>query len=139
MPKNPLDGIDIWPLMTGQKKEIEREALLYFEGWYLQCARLGRWKLDLTRANGDSYSATPAGGRKNFPLVTTELYDVVTDTNESYNVADKHPEIVKDIRARVTRLIIGFPEEVRKAWAETQSRVNVETRSGAYAREASKL
>src|SRR5260370_345332 len=35
----PLDGIDIWPLLSGEKKSIEREPLLYFDNWDLQGAR----------------------------------------------------------------------------------------------------
>src|SRR5258707_9009992 len=31
MPAKPLDGIDMWPLLSGQKTAIEREALLYFD------------------------------------------------------------------------------------------------------------
>lgn len=38
-PSNPLDGIDIWPLPTGRKESIDREVLLYFDHWDLQCAR----------------------------------------------------------------------------------------------------
>src|SRR5262249_7866572 len=30
LPKKRLDGIDIWPLLSGQKTQISREALLYF-------------------------------------------------------------------------------------------------------------
>jgi arylsulfatase len=135
MPPKPLDGINIWPLMTGLRKEMEREALLYFDGWNLQCARLGKWKLHLTRYNGETYSAAPAGGRKNFALRKPELYDVVADVDESYNVADERPEVVKDIQARVTKLLAGFPQEVRQAWAEARARKNLEYRSGAYAME----
>jgi arylsulfatase A len=45
LPSKPLDGVDIWPLLTGKKQQIEREALLYWEGWYLTAARLGKWKV----------------------------------------------------------------------------------------------
>jgi len=42
LPPNPLDGIDIWPLLTGRSQMLEREVLLYFDNWNLQCARGGR-------------------------------------------------------------------------------------------------
>lgn len=134
-PKNPLDGIDIWPMLTGQKPEIEREALLYFDGWHIQCARRGRWKLHLSRYNSVTYSPAPAGGRLNIPLPAPELYDLSRDVDESYDVAPEHPEIVKDLTARVNRLLAGFPEPVQKAWRETQARKPRKTAVGAVTAE----
>src|SRR5436309_849158 len=49
LPGKPLDGIDIWPLLTGKATQLEREALLYFDNWNLQCARWGKWKLHFAR------------------------------------------------------------------------------------------
>ena len=120
-PKNALDGVNIWPLLSGQKPELEREALLYFDNWNLQCIRLGRWKLHMTRYNSVTYSPVPAAGRKNMWLKTEELYDVVADPDESYDIADKHPEIVKDLLARADRLIADFPEEARKAYSDAKN------------------
>src|SRR5262249_14665653 len=51
LPKVPQDGIDIWSLLTGSQKFVEREALLYFDGWHLQCARWRQWKLHFARFN----------------------------------------------------------------------------------------
>src|SRR5262249_31681666 len=44
LPPNPMDGMDIWPLMTGTG-DVKRDIFLYFDTRFLQCARLGRWKL----------------------------------------------------------------------------------------------
>jgi arylsulfatase len=78
-PSNPLDGVDIWPILTGDRADVEREVFLYFDSVYLQCARLGRWKLHMTRYNTKAWSPLPAGGRVNLPLPVPELYDVVSD------------------------------------------------------------
>jgi arylsulfatase A len=121
LPSRPVDGIDVWPLLSGEKTELEREALLYFDGWHLQCARRGKWKAHFARYTGATYSPAPAGGRANLPLPQPELYDVVTDTDESYDVAPEHPDIVRDLEARTERLVAGFPEEVRKDWAATRA------------------
>jgi len=43
--------MEIWPLLTGEKQQLEREALLYFDNNHLQCARLGRYKLHVARYN----------------------------------------------------------------------------------------
>ena len=51
-----FDGSDIWPLLSGRKNELEREALLYFDNVHVQCARLGRYKLHvLLRGDHELY------------------------------------------------------------------------------------
>jgi len=134
LPKNPLDGIDIWPLITGQKEELEREAILYFDNINMQCARWGRWKLHVTRYNSMAYSPAPAGGRFNLPLRQPELYDLRIDPEEGYDVAPEHPDVVAQIRGRIERLMEGFPEEIRKAWAETKAKSVADTAIGAVPR-----
>lgn len=135
-PRNPLDGIDIWPLVTGSREELEREAFLYFDNVHLQCARLGRYKLHVARYNTVTYSPAPASGRVNLPLKRPELYDVVADVDESYDIAAEHPEIVRDIQARIERLMVTFPPEIRKAWAETKARPAADTPAGQVTRPA---
>lgn len=136
LPEKPLDGIDIWPLLSGQRKEIEREALLYFDNWNLQCARWGRWKLHVARYNTPAYSPAPPGGRVNLPLRPPELYDIVNDPEESYDMAADRPAIAADIQARIERLLPGFPEEVRNAWARTMSAKTASTPAAALPRVA---
>ncbi|MBL8293446.1 MAG: sulfatase, partial [Bryobacterales bacterium] len=75
LPRNPLDGVDISPLVTGARPELEREALLYFNGLNLQCARWGKWKLHVARHNTEAYMPAPPGGVVNLPLSKPELYD----------------------------------------------------------------
>lgn len=130
-PAAKLDGIDIWPLLSGQRREIEREPLLYFDGWHIQCVRHGRWKMHLSRYNSITYGPAPAGGRQNIALKTPELYDVVADVDESYDVAPEHPDVVRDLTARVEAMVATFPEEVRNAYAETKARPAKTERPGA--------
>jgi arylsulfatase len=132
-PSNPPDGIDIGPVLVGEKKQTEREALLYFDDRYIQCARLGRWKLHVARYNNVTYSPAPAGGRVNLPI-QPELYDLISDPEESYDVADKHADVVTDIQSRIERLIAGFPEDIRKAHEETRARKTLRTPAGAVTR-----
>ena len=121
LPAKSLDGIDIWPLLSGQQQSIEREALLYFDDWNVQCARWGKWKLHFMRYNVPPYVPTPQGGRMNLPLPAPELYDLEADPDESYDVAPEKPKIVAEIRRRVEFLLEGFPEEVRKAYREAKA------------------
>ncbi len=122
LPEKPLDGIDIWPLLTGRRRSLEREALLYFDDWNLQCARWKQWKLHFARYNSFAFSPAPASGRVNLPLDPPELYDIESDPDESYDSAPENPQVVSEILNRVERLLPGFPEEVQKAWAETRAR-----------------
>jgi arylsulfatase len=121
LPKNQLDGIDIWPMLSGQRPGLEREVLLYFDNVNLQCARWRQWKLHLARHNSAAYSPAPAGGRVNLPLAAPELYDLVNDQDESYDVAGEHPDIVAEIKARIERLMPSFPERVRKAYDQVKA------------------
>jgi len=132
-PSSPLDGIDIWPLLTGQNESIDREVLLYFDNWDLQCARWMNWKLHIARHNTAAYAPAPAGGRHSFTLARPELYNLASDPDESYDVAAENPQIVEEIQRRIKTLLAGFPEQVQKAWVEAR-RSDTQVPAGAYAR-----
>jgi arylsulfatase len=122
LPAKPLDGIDIWPVLTGQEKSLNREALLYFDNWDLQCARWKTWKLHVARHNSSTYSAAPAGGRHNYVLPRPELYNLADDPQESYDVAPDHPDVVAEIQRHIEKLLAGFPAPVQQAYAESKAR-----------------
>jgi arylsulfatase A len=135
LPKKPLDGIDIWGLMTGSVPSIERPPLLYFSGWNLQCARWMNWKLHVARHNTAAYAPAPPGGTHNFQLPHPELYNLATDPDESYDVAAENPQVVEKMQAKISQMLAGFPKPVQDAYAETQNRkVNPELPAGAYPR-----
>lgn len=121
LPSNPLDGIDIWPLMAGQRDNIDRDAFLYFDSWNLQCARLGPWKLHVTRYNTPPWIPIPAQWRQNVLLATPELYNLEADPEESYDAASDHPDIVASIRARMDALVATFPNTVQSWWKNITS------------------
>ena len=128
-----MDGIDIWPLLHGEKESIERAPLLYFDNWDLQCVRWMNWKLHLARHNTAAYTPAPPGGRHSFILPSPELYDLGNDPDESYEVAAKNPQIVAQIQDKISSLLQTFPEEVQTAWTEAKARrTNPDTPAGAY-------
>jgi arylsulfatase A len=131
LPDKPLDGVDIWPLLTGDKEEVDRDPLLYFDGWQLQCARRGPWKLHVSRYNCLIWAPEPAGGRFNLPLPRPELYDLDADPGESYDVAAGNPQIVCEIRERMEQLLSTFPSQVWAAWQDTMQRQVEDTPAGA--------
>src|SRR5271166_4368618 len=134
-PSKTLVGIDIWPLLTGQKASIDREVLLYFDNWDLQCARWMNWKLHIARHNTAAYTPPPPGGRLNYVLARPELYNLASDPDESYDVAPQNPQIVAEMQRRIDALLPSLPEEVQKSWAEAQKRrSNPAVPAGAYPR-----
>ena len=135
LPARPLDGIDIWPLLAGEKDSIERPPLLYFDNWDLQCARWMNWKLHLARHNTAAYTPDPPGGRHSFLLPRPELYNLANDPDESYDVAPENPQIVRQMQEKIAAMLSTFPEEVRKAWAEAKARqADPSVPTGAYPR-----
>jgi arylsulfatase len=132
----PFDGINIWPLMSGKQKSIDRDVLLFFDDVNLQAARWNRWKLHLTRYDQESYSVVPGHHQTNYTLKNPELYDMDLDVDESYDVAPLHPEIVAKISNRVTEMLADFPGDIQQAWTDTKNRVNKESRIGARPRGA---
>src|SRR5581483_4859447 len=122
LPSNRLDGVDIWPLLTGRQDQVDRDVFLYFDDVFIQCARLGRWKLHVSRYNTKAWSPVPPGGKVNLPLPKPELYDLEKDFQESYDCAASHPEIVADIRAHILGLLPTFPDSVQGAWRDTMAR-----------------
>jgi arylsulfatase A len=131
LPANPLDGVDIRPLLSGQQSELPREAFLYFNDVELQAARLGPWKLHVSRFNSWMFSPEPVGGRMNLPLPHPELYNVASDVDESHDRAERNPAVVSDIRSRMDRLIQTFPPGLQGAWFNTLSRKVHNTPAGA--------
>jgi arylsulfatase len=114
-----LDGIDIWPMLTGEKQYMGRDPLLFFDNWNLQCVRWGPWKLHLARYNSYAWTVDPPGGRWNLPLAKPELYQVDDDPTESYDRSSEKAELVADLKKRVEEMMLSFPDEARRAWRDT--------------------
>ena len=118
MPPNPLDGVDIWPLLSGARQTIDRDAFLYFDGWNLQCARLGQWKLHVARNNTPAWTPAPVGGAMNLPLASPGFTISGADS-------EKPPIARLTVRTscrksnNVSQLLPTFPVEVQSAWRST--------------------
>ena len=122
LPAKPMDGIDIWPLLSGEKQSLDREPLLYFDDWELQCARWKNWKLHLARYNTPPYVAPPQSGRRSFTLPKPELYNLASDPDESYDTAAENPGVVEEMQTKIAAMIKTFPPEVQQAYEATQKR-----------------
>ncbi len=115
--KLPLDGNNALAFLLGLDKKAPDNVYLFFDGPYLQTARWGQWKIHVARWNIPRYTAA-SGQQKNNKLTKPELYDMTGDAAESYNVAERHPEIIKDLQARIAAKLKTFPDEIQQANAD---------------------
>ena len=130
LPGKAMDGIDIWPLLSGSATDLAREPLLYFDNVNLECARWKNWKLHFSRSNTVRWSPPPATGVTELILPQPELYDLSRDFDESYDVAPEHPEVVQYMASRMDEAMKSFPSTIRTAWEATKGRKTVPTQIG---------
>jgi arylsulfatase A-like enzyme len=126
-----MDGVDIFPLLSGQQKMVPHDTFFYFDGWNLQAARVANMKLHVARYNIPPWLPSSAGIRVNLPLLQPELYDVIADPQESTDISTDHPDVVASIRARILEAIPNFPWQVHDSWAATMNQVVTATWDGA--------
>ncbi|MBI9063654.1 MAG: sulfatase [Marinilabiliaceae bacterium] len=116
MPRmNPVDGKDIWPLLTAQKgANTPYDAFFFVNKQEVEAVRAGKWKLHVPHL----YRIVNKPGQDGFPgdqdnyggTIGLALYDVVADPAESTNLAKKHPEVVE----KLTRMILDFKYDLKK-------------------------
>jgi arylsulfatase A-like enzyme len=115
--KLPLDGKNALPFLLGQQKKSPDNFYLFFDKEFLQTARWSKWKLHVARWNIPRYTAA-SGQQKNLTLARPELFDLTVDAGESFNVAERNPEVVAALRKRMAEALKTFPEEIQQANAE---------------------
>jgi arylsulfatase A-like enzyme len=138
----PIDGKDIMPLLTGKAKS-PHEAIYSMRGDALCTVRSDRWKLHgpaagpreqtiMSSAERWSDPRAPDGFTilapreqyhpSSFPGVATGdgtgdwlLFDLSKDPSEQHNVADKYPEVMKELRKHFDGLLAEMPEKSKAA------------------------
>lgn len=121
LPQRPIDGKDIWPLLSGQEgvKSPHKTLFFYYGSNELQGLRHGKWKLILphryrtlggeeTRSDGMPvpYKQASAG---------LELYDLSTDAGERRNVAEAHPEVLAQLLVLAEGMRADLGDRLTKA------------------------
>jgi len=92
--KRKIDGLDIWPLMSGQKNAKSPHktyVLMHGPG----TVRSGPWKFYPWRERRGRGRNVKIGKLSPEPV---QLYNTINDIGERKNVAADHPEIVKRLR-----------------------------------------
>lgn len=90
-PKAPVDGENIWPLLSGKRgAKSPHDAYYYYNAMTLQAVRSGDWKLRIVKEK-------------------VELYNLANDISENINLASEHPEIVN----RLTKKMAKFDKELK--------------------------
>ena len=87
-----LDGMDIWPVLSGQEEKSPHEAFFYHSQNNLQAVRSGNWKLHVS--DGEAVS----------------LYNLENDIGESINILEENPDIV----THLLELIAGFEKDLEE-------------------------
>jgi arylsulfatase A-like enzyme len=103
LPRHPIDGLDIWPLVSGQPgARSPHEAYYFYWDRHLQAVRSGPWKLHFPHPYR-TLAGKPGGkDGKPAPYGQSEtglaLFDLEKDVGETTNVADQHPEVVERLK-----------------------------------------
>lgn len=102
LPKLKIDGIDITELWKGNFEAQPRQDILFYYGKNnLNAVRKGNWKLVLPH-DWQSYDARPGkdghgGPRVKKTVETPQLYNMMRDPGEQFNVIEYYPEKVEEI------------------------------------------
>jgi arylsulfatase A-like enzyme len=105
--KLPLDGLDVWPMLT-EKEPSPHEAILIAQSPQNAAVRMGDWKLIRIGEAAAGAAGEGAGkkgkakGRKYEPVM---LFDLAGDPGETTNLAKKEPERVAMMTARLAELL----------------------------------
>jgi len=144
LPEKPLDGVDMSGILGGREKNaaVEQKSRLYFspmgkKGLELHCIRKRNWKLRVAQGiEGEIYTNDRTTSAKDSAwLQHPELYDLLQDPAESYDVAKLHPEIVAELTREIETLMPTFPPDVVQAYAELQqNKGDISTPPGASPR-----
>jgi arylsulfatase A-like enzyme len=103
---NRIDGLDIWPLLSGQRgARSPHEAYWFYWGNELHAIRSGPWKLHFphpyVKPDPPGHGGQP--GKMTNPQIGLALFNLARDRGERNDVAASHPEIVARLQALAAR------------------------------------
>jgi arylsulfatase len=112
LPQHPIDGRDVWPLISSQPGAKNPHDVYYFYYGTNELQAItsgdGRWKLQMPHKYGSVQGiARGTSGKpvKTIPkaILQPELYDLENDLGETKDVSQDHPQIMKELMDAVER------------------------------------
>lgn len=120
LPSLPIDGKDIRPLLFGEPGARSPHDALFFHyaNGQLQAMRSGRWKLLFPHTartmNGQAPGKGGIPGKYARLHVGLELYDLQTDIGETTNLANRRPEVVRELEEKAERFRDELGDSLKK-------------------------
>lgn len=109
LPDRQIDGVNLDSVMEGSKP-IEHPPIFYYSNQTLHAVRVGKWKVH--------YYATDHNEKKRKlvrKLDPPQVYDLLTDPSERFDVGKEHPEVIAKANELVSQhqseLTPGAPQE----------------------------
>lgn len=103
-----IDGVDISNLLHRSNESPRSEFVHYTSQGALEGLRVGKHKLLVKQR--------PKSKKNPNPETKILLFDLASDLGEQENLAEKHPEIVTKLRARMTELDDEITKNARGPW-----------------------
>lgn len=103
--KLPIDGKNIWPVLTQQSKS-PHDAILSVKSPTSAAVRMGDWKLIINEDAAEG-TAAPKGKKKKTNTAPEEvsLFNLADDIGEKTNLAGDEPARVKALRAKLDEFL----------------------------------
>jgi arylsulfatase A len=114
LPKQKLDGLDIWPLLAHRRgAKPSHEVLYFYWGKELHALRSGQWKLHLPHPyqSLDSAGSNGQPGKYVRKQIELSLFDLEKDAGETTNVAAQHSDVVQRL--------LNYAEQARADLGDT--------------------
>jgi arylsulfatase A len=108
-----IDGLDVSGLWKGTASESPRKEFLYYTSQgALEGLRKDHWKLLVKKPRGNPRKGQPPRAPEIF------LFDLSKDVGEQNNLAESHPERVKELQERMEALDAEITKNARAPWRE---------------------
>ena len=103
LPETKIDGLDIWPLLSGKSGAIcwHEAFYFYYHANHLEAMRSERWKLHFPhryRSLKDKPGSGGTPGKYIQKKTELALYDLEKDIGEKTDVSSQYPDVVKRLQ-----------------------------------------
>jgi arylsulfatase A-like enzyme len=98
-----IDGVDLWPLLSGKTEESPNDVVFYYQGGRLDAVRCGSWKMAIAP---QSVNLVSARNKESVPatLAKPRLYNLTDDIGELKDIASEHPVELDKLRSFIKKM-----------------------------------